>query len=278
MQSENSKATSAVHPASVENSDVRTICRVALTSCACALMIAISALLWWHVRPAVDRLGAAPEMATAQIAPIIAQGIAQLTGAAQAEVRHATDSLIAEVRGARKDVIGQVDSARLEVLGPDGRFVALQSAVLQRVDAGVGILDLTRRENVAPVLAALAGTTGKIGTAADTYAALPAQFAQSPAWLALQPEITCRQLDGSGYGGCWHSRVTALMGEAARVGGVFTQRAPQFVDATLGIEQDVHGWTNKYVLPHKLTFWGKVKVGLLATKDIGIAGLRGGVF
>lgn len=71
----------------------------------------------------------------------------------------------------------------------------------------------------------------------SVYAALPDQLGQQlrHSWTAIEPEITCRQADGTGYGGCWHSRVSALMGEAARVGGTFTQRFPEFADSTNGI-------------------------------------------
>jgi len=67
------------------------------------------------------------------------------------------------------------------------------------------------------------------------------RFEFRPAWLSLQPEITCRQLDGSGYGGCWHSRVTGLLGEALNVGGVFTQHFPILSTSITGIAKDTHG-------------------------------------
>lgn len=246
-----------------------------------ALLVALCLIACMDVRPAIQNWGAVPgELGAlrAAVETVPGQLAGQILPVAQTEVRHAADALIGEVRGAREDLAGQLSSARLDMLGPDGRFVALQSAVLQRADEGLRIIDATRREGVQPVLVAAAGAIGKIGATADTYAALPAQVAQSPAWLALQPEITCRQLDGSGYGGCWHSRVTALMGEAARVGGVFTQRFPSLAESATGIAGDIHGWTNKYVMPHKLTTWGKIKIGLGVTRDIGVAGLRSGAF
>lgn len=239
-----------------------------------ALLVVCGVIAWTDVRPAIQAWGTVPAEIgelRAAVLTVPNQLAAQILPAAQTEVRHATDSLIGEVRGARADVIGQVDATRLQILGPAGRFVALQRAVLQRADRGLDILDRTRREQLQPVSAAAVGLLG-------TYSALPHQLAQSPAWLSLQPEVTCRQLDGTGYGGCWHSRITALMGEAARVGGVFTQRFPSLAESATGIASDIHGWTNKYVMPHKLTTWGKIRLGLGVTRDIGVAGLRSGAF
>ncbi len=85
----------------------------------------------------------------------------------------------------------------------------------------------------------------------DNYAALPGQLSTElrPSWLAIQPEITCRQLDGSGYGGCWHSRITGIMGEAVNVGGVFTKHFPSLVSSWDGIGVDTHKFTTKFTAP-----------------------------
>ena len=97
----------------------------------------------------------------------------------------------------------------------------------------------------------------------------------APSWAKLEPEITCQLADGTGYGGCWHSRITALLGEAANAGGVFTRKFPAFADSTAGIAQDVHKFTSKAVAPRG--FWGTFKdlvgTGSGAVRALGAAGL-----
>jgi hypothetical protein len=111
----------------------------------------------------------------------------------------------------------------------------------------------------------------------DAYAALPDRVGAevSPAWLSLKPEITCRTLEGDGYGGCWHSRITALMSEAANVGGVFTKQFPAFSASVNGIAGDVHTFTSKAVAPRG--FWGTFKdilsTGSGVARAAGAAGL-----
>jgi hypothetical protein len=283
MQSENDKPLSAVHARSGEafGERVKLTVRVALALCAVALTAALVSLIVQHISPAVDNWGAAPGE-IGQLRAAVQTVPAQIAGMAlpvlQGEIRHGVDRLVDEVHGGVGKIGGQVESARLEILGPDGRFVALQEALMQRADAGLRIIEAARAEGVQPVLSAMAGSVVKIGAAADTYAALPSQLATSPAWLSLQPEITCRQLDGTGYGGCWHSRITALMGEAARVGGVFTQRFPSMADSATGIASDVRGFTHKYVDPHAMKTGDYFKAAGKITLGLGVAGLRGGVF
>jgi len=115
---------------------------------------------------------------------------------------------------------------------------------LQAANRALGIAE-NLQTSVKPAMDGLAKTEASFGALADSYGALPDRltFEFRPAWLSLQPEITCRQADGSGYGGCWHSRVTALMGEAAGVGGIFRQRFPQLSESVTGIAADFHGIT-----------------------------------
>jgi hypothetical protein len=115
----------------------------------------------------------------------------------------------------------------------------------------------------------------KATTLTANYAALPDRLAAEmrPSWLAIQPEITCRQADGTGYGGCWHSRVTGLMGEALKVGGVFTQKFPSLADSTTGIASDIRSMTKatdeRFFHPPPRTLKQKIAAGF---KDVIFAG------
>lgn len=106
-------------------------------------------------------------------------------------------------------------------------------------------------------------------TLLTNYAALPTQLGDElrPVWKGtgnntpgLESELTCLRPDGSGYGSCYKGRVHALLGEAVKVGGVFTQKFPQIADSTVktgdaiaGITDDVHAWTDKNVRPRPMT-------------------------
>lgn len=149
----------------------------------------------------------------------------------------------------------------------------------QRAQQALGqVVEL--RGDLGPVLANAAALEA-------SYAALPDRIGATlePWRVSIEPEITCRQMDGSGYGGCWHARITALMGEAARVGGVFAQHFPSYansMDQTAkslnGMVFDAHQWTAKYVQPHPLSFKQKLGVAGKVTVGLGTAALRGGVF
>jgi hypothetical protein len=278
MQSENDKPLSAVHARSGEafGERVKLTVRVALALCAVALTAALVSLIVQHISPAVDNWGAAPGeigQLRAAMQTVPAQIVGMALPVLQGEVRHGVDRLVDEVRG-----------ARVEVLGPNGQFTALRqdtreiATMLSGQIGGVVEIAAGIRSDLQPTVSATTATVTKIGNAADTYRALPSQLANSPAWLSLQPEITCRQLDGTGYGGCWHSRITALMGEAARVGGVFTQRFPSMADSATGIASDVRGFTHKYVDPHPMKTGDYFKAAGKITLGLGVAGLRGGVF
>ena len=129
------------------------------------------------------------------------------------------------------------------------------------------------RKDVQPTLAGIDELTA-------SYAALPGQLGKElqPAWQAIQPEITCRTLAGAGYGGCWHSRITGLFGEAERVGGVFTQKFPAFSDSVTGIAADVHTATHHYLAPGPPGWKGRLEQVGKITLGLGTAALRGGVF
>ncbi len=129
-------------------------------------------------------------------------------------------------------------------------------------------------------LYAASETLASGGSLLDRYRLVPDEVGArlQPTFLALEPEFTCRTVAGDGYGGCWHSRVTALMGEAARVGGVFTQRFPEMADSVTGIAADAHGWTSKYVQPHPMKLADYFKGAGRLIFGAGVAALHGGVF
>ncbi len=134
------------------------------------------------------------------------------------------------------------------------------------------------RTSVTPLVGSAAATLDGATRLMERYRLVPDELgaAAQPAYLALLPEVTCRTAAGDGYGGCWHSRVTALMGEAARVGGVFTQRFPEFSGSVTGIATDVHTFTSRAVAPR--TFWQNVKDVLTTGSGVARAGAAAGLF
>jgi hypothetical protein len=216
-----------------------------------------------------------------------------------AELPKVLDAAIArEGAATRQMVAGQISgvSARL-----DWRITAIQHDLFQRWDVSLGVL----RENASRGLGIVDQRSGEAldaihggiaelrGARADLfpvlanaaalearYTALPDQISATlrPSWVKLQPEITCTLPDGSGYGGCWHSRITGLLGEAVKVGGVFTQQFPLLSKSLTGIAADTHGWTQKYVAPHPMKTGDYFKAAGKVTLGLGVAGLKGGIF
>lgn len=204
-------------------------------------------------------------------------------------------ALVAEVAATRKDLDGQIAAARVDVLSRSEReaeglrrdLFAETDAIratadrrlgdtLARADSALATVDALRRD-IKPAIENAAVTEQSAAALLDTYRTLPAQMGErfAPSWAKLEPEITCQLADGKGYGGCWHSRITALLGEAANAGGVFTRKFPAFADSTAGIAQDVHKFTSKAVAPRG--FWGTFKdlvgTGSGAVRALGAAGL-----
>jgi hypothetical protein len=135
---------------------------------------------------------------------------------------------------------------------------------------------------VRPVLENAAAVEAGAKDLMAVYENLPDRVYDSDEWRKLRPEITCQQEDGSGYGGCWHARVTAIMGEAARTGGVFTQEFPKFsasvnsmANSGAGIAADARVVADKIIRPKG--FWGNFKdlvgLGVRAGGALGSAGL-----
>jgi hypothetical protein len=204
-------------------------------------------------------------------------------------------ALIGEVVAVRKDLDEQIAAARADVLARSEReagrlrrdLFAETDAIratadrrlgdtLARADAALATVE-GLREDIKPVIENAAVTERSAASLMDAYRALPAQMGErlAPSWARLEPEITCRFADGTGYGGCWHSRVTALLSEAANAGGVFTKKFPAFADSATGIAKDVHTFTSKAVAPRG--FWGTFKdlvgTGSGAVRALGAAGL-----
>jgi hypothetical protein len=204
-------------------------------------------------------------------------------------------ALVGEVTAARKDLTAQIEAARQDVLvrserQAEGlrRDLADQTSALSvtadrrlgdmlaRADAALATLESLRLD-LKPAIENAALTERSASALLDSYRTLPAEMGLhlAPSWAKLEPEITCQLASGAGYGGCWHARITAVLGEWANAGGVFTQKFPAFADSASGIAADVHTFTSKAVAPRG--FWGTVKdfvtTGSGVTRALGAAGL-----
>ena len=205
------------------------------------------------------------------------------------------EALVREVAATRKDLDEQIAAARVDVLARSEReagrlrrdlFVETDAIratadrrlgdTLARADTALANVE-ELRQDIKPVIENAAATEQSAASLMDSYRALPAELGDrlGPSWAKLEPEITCRFADGTGYGGCWHSRVTALLGEAANAGGVFTKKFPAFADSTADIAKDVHIFTSKAVAPRGLwgTFKDLVGIGSGTVRVLGAAGL-----
>lgn len=207
-----------------------------------------------HASLAADALAEAPALLAARVTAL------------QASVEKLPNQVL-------PPVLARVDQATAKA---DAQLTALRTETLATIKDSLEVADgrlASIQDDLQPVFA---GSTHLM----DTYAALPGQLGTElrPSWLALQPEITCRQADGSGYGGCWHSRVTGIMGEAVKVGGTFTQEFPKFAGSINGMAGDARAWTGKYVYPRPMTRKEKVAVTGKVILGFGMAGLRGGIF
>jgi hypothetical protein len=220
------------------------------------------------------------------------------TGAVAAlpnEIALTRGALLAQIDDARQDLISQIGVARRDVLTRSERqveglrsdLVAETSAIrdtadrrlgdtLARADTALATLE-SLRQDLKPAIENAALTEQSAASLLDTYTALPAQVGErlAPSFAKLEPEVTCQLANGAGYGGCWHARITAVLGEAANAGGVFTRKFPAFADSATGIAKDVHTFTSKAVSPRG--FWGTFKdfvaTGSGVTRAMGAAGL-----
>jgi hypothetical protein len=211
------------------------------------------------------------------------------------EIALTRSALVDEVNAAHKDLTKEIEAARRDVLTRTERQAeglrrdlmtetdAIRGTAdrrlgdtLQRADVALATLDSLRMD-LKPALENASSAEQSAAALLDTYQALPAQLGirLAPSWAKLEPEVTCQLAGGAGYGGCWHARITAVLGEAANAGGVFTKKFPSFADSTTGIAADVHTFTSKAVAPRG--FWGTFKdfvsTGSGVTRALGAAGL-----
>lgn len=198
--------------------------------------------------------------------------------AATVAIADTRKGLLAEVRRLRGEMMTRIDSIAAKADERTGEV--LEIARQTEADAHDQVAgargDLTRQLTVA---------NGTLSTAASSVNALSARYVEIPDQVAnvlrpsieaVEPEITCRHLDGSGYGGCWHSRVTGLLGEATNVGGVFVRRFPEFSASVNGIATDVHKFTSKATAPRG--FWGTTKDVIVTGSGITRAASAAGLF
>lgn len=124
----------------------------------------------------------------------------------------------------------------------------------------------------------LADTARDAGLLAVRYTRLPDEIGArlAPSVDSLEPELTCRHLDGSGYGGCARARVNGLLGEMERTGAQITKDSPRFLTAITGIAIDAHTFTSKAVAPRGK--WGTLKDILGTTGGVARAGAAVGLF
>lgn len=182
------------------------------------------------------------------------------------------------------------------VIGRTGDVLAIANGAVQRADARTAEAeaDVVRiadhadsqitgiRTDINGQMVSLSGiirdAVQPVDDLARRYTLIPDQLAtvMAPSWAATEPEITCRHADGSGYGGCWHSRITGLMGEAVNIGGVFTQHFPALSTSITGIAVDAHTFTSRAVAPRG--FWGNFKDIVGTSSGLVRAGAAAGVF
>jgi hypothetical protein len=249
--------------------------RTAQRSLTCALlgaaaMLAIQAALL--LRAATREVAALPDQIAITRSALVGEIAATRTG------------LTAQIEAARRDVVmrteRQAEGLRRNLTDESGalRITADRRLgdTLRRADAALATLE-SLRQDLKPAIDNAAITEQSAAALLDAYSALPSQVSArvAPSWAKLEPEITCQLASGAGYGGCWHSRITAVLGEAANAGGVFTKKFPSFADSTTGIAADIHTFTSKAVAPRG--FWGTFKdlvtTGSGVTRALGAAGL-----
>jgi hypothetical protein len=186
--------------------------------------------------------------------------------------------VLAEVGKLRGDTMARIDSIAAKADERTGEVleIARQTESDGRDQVAGARGDLNRQLTAAN--STLSTTASSVNALSARYVEIPDQVANvlRPSFLSIEPEITCRHLDGSGYGGCWHSRVTGLLGEATNVGGVFVQRFPEFSGSVNGIAADVHKFTSKATAPRG--FWGTTKDVIVTGSSITRAASAAGLF
>jgi hypothetical protein len=198
--------------------------------------------------------------------------------AATSAIADTRKDLLAEVGKLRGDAMARIDSIATKTDERTGEVLEIarqtESDARDQLAGARGDLD----QQLATANATLSTSANSINTLSARYVEIPDQLANvlRPSFNSLEPELTCRHLDGSGYGGCWHSRVTGLLGEAANVGGVFTKSFPEFSNSVNGIAADVHKFTSKATAPRG--FWGTTKDVIVTGSGITRAASAAGLF
>ena len=198
--------------------------------------------------------------------------------AATVAIADTRKELLAEVGKLRGDTMAHIDSIAAKADERTGEVleIARQTESDARDQLAGTRGDLDRQLSIANNTFSV--TASSVNALSVRYVEIPDQVANvlRPSFDALQPELTCRHLDGSGYGGCWHSRVTGLLGEATNVGGVFVKRFPEFSGSVNGIAADVHKFTSKATAPRG--FWGTTKDVIVTGSGITRAASAAGLF
>lgn len=124
----------------------------------------------------------------------------------------------------------------------------------------------------------LVDTAREAGMLAVRYTRLPDEIGAriAPSVDSIEPELTCRHLDGSGYGGCARARVNGMLGEMERTGAQITKDSPKFLAAITGIAIDAHTFTSRAAAPRGK--WGTIKDVLGTTSGVARAGAAVGLF
>ena len=198
--------------------------------------------------------------------------------AATVAIADTRKELLAEVGKLRGDTMARIDSIAANADERTGEVLEIarhtESDARDQIAGARG--DINRQLTTAN--GTLYATASSVNALSARYIEIPDQVANvlMPSFQAIEPEITCRHLDGSGYGGCWHSRVTGLLGEATNVGGVFVKRFPEFSGSVNGIAADVHKFTSKATAPRG--FWGTTKDVIITGSGITRAASAAGLF
>lgn len=245
------------------------VCLLAVTLCACLLLLDIRAL--------VKAQFAYESRAEAQLTTLRTDATDQLAALridALAEVDSQAMILQAQLAGTRRDVFAELDEFRGAGMLTAATALAEVDRVRQTAEGQLSMANISLAYGVA----AASKTTDHLSSLLDAYAALPDRAVQSPAWLAIEPEITCRHADGTGYGGCLHARVNGLLGEATNAGGVFVREFPAASAAFVGIENSLDRFANKYISPHPQTVKQKIWSGFKVVVGAGAIAARGGLF
>lgn len=173
------------------------------------------------------------------------------------------DMVDRQVTGTRMDLKTEIEGLRSDLTG----------TVLVTLDKRIESAQSDANAQLTVFNGSMSQTGAALAQTANTYNSLPGLLGArlAPAYASLEPEITCRHPDGTGYGGCWHSALTGLMNESKVTLGQITVASKEFPSLThsfAGISKDVNRFTDKAVAPCR--GWCIVK----QTLHFGVAGIE----